>query len=358
MKQFSPAGMAVKGFFGYRTKSLGNPDGAPRGGGAYSKGGANAQGPNQGGGAGGGPPGNTWVLGMTALGGATINGIASDGAGNTLAIDQNGVVYKSTNGGLTWINIAIVTNPGGGSNNGNLTFGNGVFVFARNPTLARVSSDGGLTWVQTPTFIPTAANRFGFAATDGVGNWLITSNAQVPANHGYSVSSDNATSFNIGANVSAPNFPNTPPLWDGAQFVSFDVAVPSIITSAAGTTWANTAANSNNLRWPKTYAGGYLTTAPTAASIRLGATLAALGAAADTVIPGLSGTTGVVGGNANQIFVFASGALVGFSANGGGTFSTAASNFTAGDSAVCLCFDSFHGCFIAGGFNGGVITNI
>ncbi len=54
MKAFSPAGMAVKAFYGGGARSIGNPDGASSGGGAYARGGANANGPNQGGGGGGG----------------------------------------------------------------------------------------------------------------------------------------------------------------------------------------------------------------------------------------------------------------------------------------------------------------
>lgn len=59
MKAFSPAGMAVKAFYGYAldgtyapvpgsgVKTLGNPDGATSGGGAYAAGGPSPQGPNQ-----------------------------------------------------------------------------------------------------------------------------------------------------------------------------------------------------------------------------------------------------------------------------------------------------------------------
>ncbi len=54
MKSFSPAGMAVKAYYGLGARTFGNPDGATRGGGAYAAGGDNPDGPDQGGGGGGG----------------------------------------------------------------------------------------------------------------------------------------------------------------------------------------------------------------------------------------------------------------------------------------------------------------
>lgn len=54
MKSFSPAGAATKAYYGLGARTFGNPDGARTGGGAYAAGGANPNGPNQGGG--GSPP--------------------------------------------------------------------------------------------------------------------------------------------------------------------------------------------------------------------------------------------------------------------------------------------------------------
>src|ERR1700745_2187964 len=59
-KSFSPAGMAVKAYYGRGARTFGNPDGAVSGGGAYAQGGANPNGPNQGGGGGGGGPSVTF----------------------------------------------------------------------------------------------------------------------------------------------------------------------------------------------------------------------------------------------------------------------------------------------------------
>jgi hypothetical protein len=50
VKSFSPAGMAIKAYFGLGARTFGNPDGALKGGGAYAAGGNNPNGPNQGGG--------------------------------------------------------------------------------------------------------------------------------------------------------------------------------------------------------------------------------------------------------------------------------------------------------------------
>lgn len=358
MKQFSPAGMAVKGFFGLRSKSFGNPDGAATGGGAYAKGGANANGPNQGGG-GGAAPGNTWRLGMTAIGAAQIVGLASDNVGNTICIDQNGVVYKSGDGGKTWVDYSTVTASGAGGNPGNLAWGDNKFVFSRNPTQAYVSGDDGLSWNPIATGIPTAANRFGYIATDGVGDWVITSNAQPSGIQSYSSSTNNAVSFSIAGNVSSPQFVNTPPLWDGVQYVTPGVGPAILVSPDHGLTWNSTASNSSVLRWIQKYSGGYVcASAGGGTTIRLSATAAGLGTAADTAIPGYTGTVQVVGANGANIFAFSStGTQVAYSPDGGVTWTLAASNFAAGDEALCLCFDSTHKCFIAGGFNGGVITN-
>lgn len=89
MKTFSPAGMANKGFYGgpgwpfggdpagggrsgqSGARTIGNPDGALSGGGAYLLGGANPDGPNQGGFVPGGSPiiHGVFTMGSTILGG-------------------------------------------------------------------------------------------------------------------------------------------------------------------------------------------------------------------------------------------------------------------------------------------------
>lgn len=65
-KSFSPAGMAVKAYFGRGARTFGNPDGATRGGGAFAAGGANPNGPDQGGG--GAPTGFAFVTFQIVLG--------------------------------------------------------------------------------------------------------------------------------------------------------------------------------------------------------------------------------------------------------------------------------------------------
>lgn len=54
MISFSPCGCAIKSYYGLGARTFGNPDGALTGGGAYAAGGDNPDGPNQGGGPGGG----------------------------------------------------------------------------------------------------------------------------------------------------------------------------------------------------------------------------------------------------------------------------------------------------------------
>ena len=84
-KSFSPAGMAVKGFFGYEAKVFGNPDGNPSGNGEWSKG--------KGGGAG---PG-VWTQ--------VVTGFESDGATTFQAIAYDPVL-------ALWLIVCTSTTPG------------------------------------------------------------------------------------------------------------------------------------------------------------------------------------------------------------------------------------------------------
>ncbi len=108
MKSFSPAGAATKAYYGLGARTFGNPDGARRGGGAYAAGGANINGPNQGGG--GSPPAGAWTFSTSAA---------------ALAVDGNGF------------------NPS------MIAFGAGRFVAAASPT-AITSADGGVNWATVP----------------------------------------------------------------------------------------------------------------------------------------------------------------------------------------------------------------
>lgn len=300
----------------------------------------------------------SWSLGMVATSSAAIYGIASDASGNTLAVDANGIVYKSTDGGNTWITFSSFTVTGPGTAGGNMAWAGGTFVFAHDPTSIKKSTDGGVTWTSVATGI-TGTFTPGYAANNGSGVWVITSNANPGTTHCYSVSTDNAITFSVSANTSTPDFPNAPALWDGSQFVAFDVLTPSVITSPTGTTWTPTTSNNPNLQWASLPVGGYVcAAAQTGGVVRVASTHGGLGTASNTTVTGL-GIITTTAANGGTVFAFDSnGTAVGVSLDSGATWTFTSSNFPTGDRCSAVCFDAAHQCFIAGGFLGGVITSV
>lgn len=142
MKSFSPAGAATKAFYGLGARTFGNPDGAQRGGGAYSAGGANANGPNQGGGA------SSSVLSVLI----SQDYLFTDPDGNgvhltTLMTPAQQTAYAA--GQYTTVNLAaggnpargywVVTGSGGGPVAGNAT--NGLIIDVLPPGLVTLNID-------------------------------------------------------------------------------------------------------------------------------------------------------------------------------------------------------------------------
>lgn len=299
-----------------------------------------------------------WALGMTAVSGAAIIGVASDLSGNTLAVDLNGIVYKSTDGGQTWINFSTVTITGPGGPGGNLAWSAGTFVLAHDPTSVKTSTNGGLTWSAVSTGI-TGTFTPGYAANNGAGVWVITSNASPGTTHCYSISTDDAITFSTSANVSTPQFPNAPALWDGSQFVSFDDNAPSVLTSSTGATWTPTTSNSPNLQWASLATGAYVCALDAfAGELRVASTHDGLGTVANTTIGGLGAISITVAVGATVFAFDTGGSQIGSSLDSGATWSLVVSNFSSGDHCSAVCFDTLHSCFIAGGFLGGVISTV
>lgn len=144
MKSFSPAGVAVKGFFGRGARTLGNPGGALFGNGSFNGGGG----------------GSVPVWAPTVVTGP-VAAIAQMNATDYVTLLQSGDAIRSTNGGTTW-SAPIATPLSGGT--GSQIATNGVSVIAQGQTAGAVntlirSNDSGLTWTdvtpagQTPTSV-------------------------------------------------------------------------------------------------------------------------------------------------------------------------------------------------------------
>jgi hypothetical protein len=224
VKAFSPAGMAVKGFFGYGARTLGNPDGALKGGGAYAAGGASPFGPDQGGG-GAVIPAIAWTAHPKFI---DESGIVAMGYGDDIA---NGISYMliSANDDTSGLGFAYVSADGvnwtkksqlpagiwfasGGHAGPNpaLIFNNGAWIVAaidsqpgigaENSSVA-LSTDAGATWSVQETGIPGILQSSALAGNGGAELILICENQ---GNNNYV-----ATSLDSGATwtVSAP-FPN------------------------------------------------------------------------------------------------------------------------------------------------------
>lgn len=167
MKQFSPAGMATKGFYGGAgwpqggnavnggrggfggLKNFGNPDGATSGGGAWGAGGANPNGPNQGGGGGG--PTSAWALVFGDNSGDAIADMAVADSTSVVAVTTGSNVIYSTDGGTTWV---LVTAPMAGFDGSMATVATDGAVYcvvgidSGSNTVVGRSTDGGATWAQ------------------------------------------------------------------------------------------------------------------------------------------------------------------------------------------------------------------
>ena len=127
--------------------------------------------------------GDTWAAYSTTVGGAALRGNIRVGKDNVMLGAGGGgsSVYRSTDGGLTWItiNLASVLGSVGHSISSIETDRKGVWVctayYSTGTIFGARSIDNGLTWVAIPaTQIPSGLWRT--MATDGNGVWVIGSN--------------------------------------------------------------------------------------------------------------------------------------------------------------------------------------
>jgi hypothetical protein len=224
IKAFSPAGMAVKGFFGFGAKSFGNPLGATSGNGGTSGEGSNPPTP--------GPPALVWHTIASPTAGVAIGGLTAL-AGALYIVDANGLVYKSADGALTWPNVGNSAAPG----QGNIVTGAAGRLIAAGtgPNSAR-SDDGGVTW--TPTGLVANTGGAATMGSNGIGGIWCTTNAGVNGNRAYSI--NNGTAWNLG--VDAPLDTQSVQLatsgWDGTDFgAAFTLSGGIIASSPDGHVW-------------------------------------------------------------------------------------------------------------------------
>jgi hypothetical protein len=298
---------------------------------------------------------SVWINRGIISPGHAIVGVASH-AGLTIAIDDVGSTFRSTDGGLTW----TAGNPTGfGYAGGNLVYSNGVWIQGASNTISR-SADNGVTWTNIDTTVVTAGQ--GSLATDGAGKWLIIGNvADNTRTDLYAVSVDNGLTWvkpgistNIGGACS--------PLWTGSEWaiVNFDsVTIHSQIpTSADAHTWTVNSGSTNNL-FSITQAAAFVVGYNDGTNVGVvhATTIVGLITAAPVFIAGLNGPSGI-----NAVFSD-SGTYFAFDGTGGVATATnpdvwtvGTSTLTGGEAVDCVCADNVNGTVIAGGTAGSIIT--
>lgn len=357
MKEFSPAGMATKAWYGgpgwpnggavapdregwQAPKTFGNPLGATSGDG----------------GPGGGPAFS--FTGQGALIGADGQQITY-GNGVHVAVG-GGSLWRSNDDGRTWTHVDV--NVRG---YGQVTYAGGNVwgvVVASPPSVVR-STDNGLTW-GAPISLGTIVSPGGLA-NNGAGVWIAGggSGSGVSANNTVR-STDNGLTWSHPGTVTGTLFRT---IWDGTQFVASNRTVASggnsqgVGTSADGITWTEATISAvNNYIFGLNFdpvSGLYIVVTNDQDTIRIANTALGLAAAADT-------PTGMTDGGSNYcqigngfIFAFGMAGSVSRGATGGGPFGLGALGFApVGDSALACSFDSVTNGFVAVGNDGNVST--
>ena len=111
--------------------------------------------------------GSTWTAGTSGVGSNEITGVATDGSGNWLFVDNGGQCRKSTNNGSTWSYLA---NPGGATSTlRGIRYGNGSWLTWNSSNVLYRSTNTGTSFAYEES-INIKEKAVG---TDGAGNWIV-----------------------------------------------------------------------------------------------------------------------------------------------------------------------------------------
>jgi hypothetical protein len=252
VRSIATAGWTTHGYFGLGVRTFGNPDGALTGGGAWTgvtgspalpslrNGGANPNGPNQGGGGVVPPPVGLWTFQGSPSGGVGWASAATDGLGQVIALDTNGDLFNSVDGGQTWNPVTtLATGPFAW-----LAFSHGVWLAAcagstTIPPLLYRSTDGGVTW---PAVSSAAAGNFiNVLIGNNAGGWVALGarSVQQPGNPS-SRSPDGGATWVISTNDAQKSW-ELGGVWNGANYVGVGTSTTGIsllAVSPDGNVWS------------------------------------------------------------------------------------------------------------------------
>jgi len=222
-------------------------------------------------------------------------GSATDGAGNTLAVDVNNNVWRSSDGGVTWSARTGIVDAQPVSS---IAFGAGVFIATGSGVGSPVhrSTDEGVTWVSHATGALTSPlTALSMIATNGSGMWIVGCNGGTApsAVKNYAVSTDNGLTWTPGPIGGYDNDGWAlahSAIWDGSEFVvggiQFNTGASTIVTTPDGVTWTETASTSSFDR-VLTQAFGLYIIGGSSNNVFVASTPAGLATAASTPIAGL-----------------------------------------------------------------------
>lgn len=284
------------------------------------------------------------------------NGVLIASAGQTL--------WRSTDDGHTWTEVLSTVRA-----YGEITYAGGgvwgaVLQVSSGQGVVRSTNDG-LTWgapIVFPTPAPQAPSGL---ASNGAGTWVAGGGfGSGTTTHQVMRSTDNGLTWAPVAQSLGTFFRI---IWDGSQFVASCRTTASsganagVATSPDGSVWTQTQISAvNNYIFGLSFdsvSGLYIVVTNDQDTLRVAATPAGLGTAADTPDGQTDGgaQTGIIGNG--SIWVFGGQGSASRSTDGGSTFDLADLNYSpAGDVADACAYDPVNNVFVAVGDDGNVST--